>query len=279
MRNGSGRELDFLRADSWVRSKWPPCVNWDGPETLPESSIARTMAWSDTLEVLGMPNGMRVGQKVSRAPYMLAFDGQQPRFGEWDINYTFASEANAPGRDAEGHGGPAGQVAEPGAVAGQLPPDILADLYLRQGEQAARDGDPEGARAARERLQALRAEHGLEASPEDHYRHAQAWEAAGEPQRALEAAVRYLQVRGRDAERYSEALDLIGRAESGKPGAVAGEPFRPEPVCAGRRKEARAGWSWRAIPAATSGIPASTREKAQLGAPSAPTAWRAGRGP
>ena len=190
-RNGSGRKLDFLRADSWVRSTWPPCVNWDAPEGFPEP-----YSWSDTLEVLGIPNGMRMGQKESRALYMLAFDGQQPRFGEWDINYTFASEANAADRQPEGRSGPAGQVAETGAVAGQLPPDILADLYLRQAVQAARDGDPAGARAATKRLQ---------------------------------AAIRYLHLRGRD----EEALDLIGRVESGKVDPVASEPFRPEPICAG----------------------------------------------
>ena len=98
VRNGSGRELDFLRADSWVRSEWPPCTNWDGPQagTL-EPFIA--MHWADTLEVLGMPYGMRVDQEQRRALYVLAFDGHRPRFGEWDINYTFAAGSggvNAP---------------------------------------------------------------------------------------------------------------------------------------------------------------------------------------
>ena len=62
-----------------------------------------------------------------------------------------------------------------------------------------------------ERLASLQREHGLEATQEDHYRHAQAWAAAGEPERAVEAAVRYLQSGGRNAERYEEALDLIDR--------------------------------------------------------------------
>ena len=102
------------------------------------------------------------------------------------------------------------------AAAAQLPPDIQADRYLRQAEQAVRDGDAASARAAMERLVSLEQEHGLEPSPEDHYRYAQAWEAAGEPQRALASAVRYLQLRGREAEHYTEALDLMNRAESGK---------------------------------------------------------------
>ena len=90
------------------------------------------------------------------------------------------------------------------AAAAQLPPEIQADRYLLQAEQAVRDGDAASARAAMERLGALEREHGLEPAPEDHYRYAQAWEAAGAPQRPLAAAVSYLQLRGREAEHYTE---------------------------------------------------------------------------
>ena len=38
----------------------------------------------------------------------------------------------------------------------------------------------------------------------------------GEPERAIESLVRYLQVRGRDADRFEEALDLLNRAEAEK---------------------------------------------------------------
>ena len=222
VRNGSGRELDFLQADSWVRSEWPPCTNWDGPEALPEPFVA--MRWADSLEVLGMPNGMRLGQEQGRALYMLAFDGQRPRFGEWDINYTFAGGASATARDAQGRGGSSGQ---PGA-GGQLPPEIQSDLYLRKAEQAVEDGDLTSARLALERLEALQREHELEPGGEDNFRHAQAWEAAGEPQRAMAAAVRYLQLRGREAEHYDEALDLINRAEFGKAGLHGQSPAAAE---------------------------------------------------
>ena len=40
----------------------------------------------------------------------------------------------------------------------------------------------------------------------------------GEPERAIESLVRYLQLRGRDADRYEEALDLLNRAEAEKAG-------------------------------------------------------------
>ena len=216
VRNGSGRELDFLRADSWVRSEWPPCTNWDGPQagTL-EPFIA--MHWADTLEVLGMPYGMRVGQEQRRALYVLAFDGHRPRFGEWDINYTFAAGTPPAPLPAGMESGSKQRASTP---AGQLPPDIMADRYLRKAEQAVRDGDSSIARLAMERLEALQREHSLEPAAEDHYRYAQAWEATGEPERAMESAVRYLQLRGRGAEHYTEALDLMNRVESAKAGAA-----------------------------------------------------------
>ena len=167
------------------------------------------------------------------------------------------------------------------AAAAQLPPDIQADRYLRQAEQAVRDGDAASARAAMERLVSLEQEHGLEPSPEDHYRYAQAWEAAGAPQRALASAVRYLQLRGREAEHYTEALDLMNRAESGKVAAATGARGQAESsqgrrnrrgrrskagrlgsapgrLAPGSRKGPRAGWSWPTSRNATSGIPTTS---------------------
>ena len=107
------------------------------------------------------------------------------------------------------------------STAGQLPPEIQMDLNLRKAEQALRDSDAATAREALERLFSLQQEHGLEPEPEEHFRYAQAWEAAGVPDRAMEAAVRYLQLRGQEAEHYTEALDLMNRAESAQTGPVA----------------------------------------------------------
>lgn len=146
-------------------------------------------------------------------------------------------------------GGSAGQPAAAAVPAGQLPPDIVVDRYLLQAERAVRDRDPAAARAAMERLDALQREHGLNPAAEEHFRYAQAWEAAGEPERAMESAVRYLQLRGREAERYAEALELMNRAESGVPApasngaaqsAEAGQPLRPgpQPACAGQSEGA-----------------------------------------
>ena len=177
----------------------------------------------------------------------MVFHEHQPRFGEWDIRYEFAAGSGTAGQSGGSTQRGRGPSAPPLAASLQLPPAIQADRYLRQAEQAMRSGDAAGARAAMERLEALEREHGLEPEGEDHYRYAQAWEAAGEPQRAMDSAVRYLQLRGREAEHYTEALDLMNRAESGKegPGAQeAGQAFRPgakEPSCAGQPKGTGAG--------------------------------------
>ena len=90
----------------------------------------------------------------------------------------------------------------------ELPPDILADKYLRQARAAgAGQGLPGGPSQALEKLLALQQEHGLEPDPEDHFRYARIWSEAGAPERAMEEAVRYLQIRGREAEHYEEALE------------------------------------------------------------------------
>lgn len=240
VRNESGRPLDYLHASGWVLSEWPPCTNWSGEgpgggPLQPESSLPIGMVWTDHYEVVQMPYGMRLDQQERRSKYLIVFDGQQPRFGEWNINYRFAA----------GSGGATQSGREPQApaLAFELPPEIQADRYLRLAEQAVRSGDAAGARAAMERLASLQQEQGLEPAPEDHYRYAQAWAAAGEPQRAKAAAVRYLQLQGRKAEHYTEALDLMNRAEFGRAGkpqmgsthAEAGQPSRPkpEPSCTG----------------------------------------------
>lgn len=216
VRNRSGRPIDFLSANSWVLTEYPPCTNWSGPPT--PLAEALEVYWSDYFTLLSLPYGMQPEQEKRSAFYLMVFHEQRPTFGEWDIRYEFAA-----GRASAGEGGGSAQrESGPSAPAGQLPPDIMADRYLRKAEQAVRDGDIAIALLAMERLEALQREHGLESAPEDHYRYAQAWESAGEPERAMESAVRYLQLRGRDAEHYTEALDLMNRAETGKAGPAAG---------------------------------------------------------
>ena len=247
VRNESRWALEHLRASSWVRSEHPPCTNWSGEgpgggPLLPEPSLPISIFWTDNYEMLQMPYGMRPGQQVRRSFYLEVFHEHQPRFGEWDIDYTFAKEAGA-GRGTTGQGGGSTQREkgpEAPALAFELPPDIEADRYLLQAEQAVREGNAEIARTAMERLEALGREHGLEPAAEDHYRYAQAWAAVGEPERAMAVAVRYLRLEGRAAEHYTDALELLNRAESGKLGYARGEKRAqpPEPSCAGQEEGA-----------------------------------------
>ena len=107
VRNESGREIEYLRASSWVHSEHPPCTNWSGEgpgggPALPEPSLLISTGWGDYYQVLQRPSGMRPGQQERRARYLVVFDEHQPRFGEWDIDYTFAKEAGAGKEPAAG---------------------------------------------------------------------------------------------------------------------------------------------------------------------------------
>ena len=100
------------------------------------------------------------------------------------------------------------------AAAAQLPPEIMGDKLLHQAEQLVRDQDYRGARRAMEKLLALREEHGLETEPEDLFRHSKVWYSLGNLERVREVLLQYLQLRGREAEQYDEALKLMNRAEA-----------------------------------------------------------------
>ena len=165
---------------------------------------------------------MRVGGVERDTAFLLVFHKDKPVFKDWQVYFTFPGQRSQ-GRQAAA--APQSREAPPRAAARQrveLPPEILADKYLRQAEQLVREKDYPGARQALEKLEALQQEHGLKPGPEDHFRYAQIWSEAGAPERAMEAGVRYLQIRGREAEHYEEALDLINRAEGEQARAEAG---------------------------------------------------------
>ena len=223
--NQTGKPLDFLSADFEIDSPWQPCTNWsgEGPGGGPAGDFVdaeghpKRLTWADTLKVLSMPYGMRVGQVERDTVFLSVFHEDRPVFKNWWVDFTFARQGSQ-GRQAA--------AAAPSRAAPrqrvELPPRILADKYLRQAEQLVQEEDYEGARKAMENLLALQQEHGLEPDPEDHFRYARIWSAAGAPERAVEEAVRYLQIRGREAEHYEEALDLINRAEAEQARAESG---------------------------------------------------------
>ena len=153
VRNESGRAIEYLRASGWVRSEHPPCTNWSGEgpgggPLLPAPSLLIPIVWSDYYEVLQMPYGMRPGQQVRRSIYLVVFHEHQPRFGEWEIDHRFAA-----GSSTAGESGTSTQREREPSAAGpaasfELPPEIQADRYLLQAEQAVRAGDAASARAA-----------------------------------------------------------------------------------------------------------------------------------
>ena len=107
VRNESGREIEYLRASRRVHSEHPPCTNWSGEgpgggPVLPEPSLLISTGWGDYYQVLQRPSGMRLGQQERSARYLVVFHEHQPRFGEWDIDYTFAKEAGAGKEPAAG---------------------------------------------------------------------------------------------------------------------------------------------------------------------------------
>ena len=114
----------------------------------------------------------------------------------------------------------------PTLAAGQLPPEIEMDRFLLIAERAVESGDSTWARAAMEEILALQEEHGVEPAPEDLFRHATVWLAAGEPRQARHAITRYLELLGPNAANYGEALDLRNHAEAD----ITFGAFRKDPV-------------------------------------------------
>ena len=64
-----------------------------------------------------------------------------------------------------------------------------------------------------DRISTLQDEHELVLSPENHYRFARIWDAAGALDEALASVVHYLELEGRAAENYRDAVAMMGRIE------------------------------------------------------------------
>ena len=95
----------------------------------------------------------------------------------------------------------------------QLPPAIQADRYLVQAERELGDGDPAAALATLDLILELQSEHGLEIPEVFWFKRAQVSYDAGLYQTAVESAVRYLEIAGRDGEQYQAVLELYDKAE------------------------------------------------------------------
>ena len=100
-------------------------------------------------------------------------------------------------------------------VSAQLSPNIMADAYLLQVEQAIRDGDLDHSRAVIQDILNLQEQHELDLPDAFHFRYAKAAAAADLPEQALESVVKYLTVSGREGQYYGDALELMNRAQIG----------------------------------------------------------------
>ena len=182
--NNSGKAVEFLRADFEIDSPHPPCTNWSGEgpgggplgDRIDAEGHPRPLEWAVPFKVVSKPYGMAPGEVDRETLFLLVFHSREPVLKSWEVDYTFArTKSQDPAAQQKGKD-PKRAAARPRI---QLPPDILADKYLRQAEQMVQEKDYEGARKAMEQLGALQQEHGLEPSPEDHFRYAQIWSAVG----------------------------------------------------------------------------------------------------
>ena len=84
--NGSGKPLSGLTAHFEIEAQWPPCTNWTGLGQYPGP-----VQWAGSFETIQRPAGMRPGEEAAATAYVLAFDGQPPRFGRRQVTYRFGA--------------------------------------------------------------------------------------------------------------------------------------------------------------------------------------------
>ena len=98
-------------------------------------------------------------------------------------------------------------------VVAQLPPEILADSYMLEVEQAFRDGDHARAQAKIREILRLQTDHALTLNDLDFWQ-AKAADSMGSPEQALEFVLRYLTIAGRESRHYLEALKLMNKVQA-----------------------------------------------------------------
>ena len=109
----------------------------------------------------------------------------------------------------------------------QLPPEIRADAYLLQAEQAIRNGDSFRAQAAIQNILRLQKEYKLDLSDEFHFRYAKIADAVDLFEQALESVVKYLTASGREGQHYVEALALMNKVKDRSSGDVVASQLSP----------------------------------------------------
>ena len=97
--------------------------------------------------------------------------------------------------------------------AGQLPPEVQADAYLLEVEQAIGDGNYDRAWDRLQDIVSLQTNNDLDI-PEFHFWYAKAADAMSMSDQALESVTEYLTAGGRQAAHYAEALALLNALQA-----------------------------------------------------------------
>ena len=109
----------------------------------------------------------------------------------------------------------------------QLPPEIRADAYLLQAEQAIRNGDLHRAQAAIQNILRLQKEHELDLQNEFHFRYAKAADAVDLSDQVIESVLKYLVASGREGQHYVEALTLMNKVQDRSSEGVVASQISP----------------------------------------------------
>ena len=86
--NRSGNPLSQLTAHFQIEAEWPPCTNWTGLGQYPGP-----VQWAGSFETLQRTGGLEAGGEARETLYVLAIDGQQPRFSRWQLDFRFGETA------------------------------------------------------------------------------------------------------------------------------------------------------------------------------------------
>ena len=84
--NGSGKRLSQITAHFRIQSEWPPCTNWTGLGQYPGP-----VQWASSFETIQRTGGMQPAELATATAYVLAIDGQQPRFSRWQLDFRFGA--------------------------------------------------------------------------------------------------------------------------------------------------------------------------------------------
>lgn len=88
--NASGRALGRITAHFQIDAQWPPCTSWTGLGQYPGR-----VQWAGSFETLQETGGLAPGAQIEATVFVLAFEGMEPSFSRWQVDYGFGEGAPA----------------------------------------------------------------------------------------------------------------------------------------------------------------------------------------